>query len=34
MTNSRKSLKEKTERLTDLKPYNTIRIKLILNNIK
>ena len=32
MPNLIKSPKKRTERLTDLKPYNTIRVKLILEN--
>ena len=32
MSNPAKSLKERIERLIDLKPYNTIRINLILDN--
>ena len=32
MTNLAKSPKEKIERLLDLKPYNTIRLKLVLDN--
>ena len=32
MSNPTKSLKERIERLIDLKPYNTIRMNLILDN--
>ena len=32
MLNLAKSPKEKIERLLDLKPYNTIRLKLVLDN--
>ena len=32
MPNLAKSPKEKIERLLDLKPYNTIRLKLVLDN--
>ena len=32
MPNLTKSLKEKTERLIDLRPYNIIRMRLILDN--
>ena len=32
MSNPTKSLKKRIKRLTDLKPYNTIRMNLVLDN--